>query len=85
MVLIPAWAVEPVSDEDTPNNAELAQDTSKPRYQTNKIYPETQSDLEESAPIDLPAPENIKTKIDYDPTTGKFFFNPHFFRFEFLT
>ncbi|NCC99564.1 MAG: cell surface protein SprA [Bacteroidia bacterium] len=75
MVLIPAWAVEPVSDQDAPNSNELVQDTSKPRYQTNKIYPETQSDLEESAPIDLPNPENIKTKIDYDPTTSKFFFN----------
>lgn len=44
------------------------------RYPISKNYAETHDDLDDVSPMDLPAPENIETKIQYDPVTGKYYF-----------
>lgn len=44
------------------------------RYPISKNYAETHDDLDDAAPMDLPVPSNIETKVQYDPTTGKYYF-----------
>ena len=44
------------------------------RYPITKNYAETHDDLDDVSPMDLPTPENLETNIQYDPVTGKYYF-----------
>ncbi|MED9996725.1 MAG: hypothetical protein UFP03_08030, partial [Paludibacteraceae bacterium] len=44
------------------------------RYPISKNYAENYEDLTQQSPADLPSPENIQTTIQYDPVSGKYYF-----------
>ena len=45
------------------------------RFPLTKNYAESHEDLKQKSPADLPTPENIQTTIQYDPVSGKYYFD----------
>ena len=73
MLLLPA-AVGTYAQ--TPDEELAGQDTTHLRYPVQKTYSETQDDLREVHPADLPQPGNLDMQIQYDADADRFYFTP---------
>ena len=45
----------------------------KARYPVAKTVPETVEEFKDEKPLDLKDPENVNTKVEYDPETGNYY------------
>jgi cell surface protein SprA len=57
--------------EPAPRQA-VADTVAKPRFPVAKTSPETYDDITRKYPIDLKAPENVRSEIEYDPKTNRY-------------
>ena len=53
-----------------------AQDTARLRYPVQKTFSETQEDLRQVHPADLPQPDNLDMQVQYDADADRFYFTP---------
>ncbi|MBP5259803.1 MAG: cell surface protein SprA [Paludibacteraceae bacterium] len=53
-----------------------AQDTTRLRYPVQKTFSETQEDLRQVHPADLPQPDNLDMQVQYDADADRFYFTP---------
>ncbi|MBQ3576243.1 MAG: cell surface protein SprA, partial [Coprobacter sp.] len=58
------------TDTISVNPSPQPQKHEKPRFSVKKTTIEEYKDLETIAPADLKTPDNVKSEIEYDPTTG---------------
>ena len=56
------------------NEDESTEEKSDLRFPIRNGNLDTYDELDKTYPIDLPDPDNIKTKIEYDPETGHFIY-----------
>ncbi len=78
-VIYSAFAVRPERDREFsyfPKPQELQQpqqrDTARTRFPVTKSTVESYQDLNQTNPVDLEDPENVKTVIEYDPNTNTY-------------
>ena len=73
-VLVLSGAVTADAQEEV-NAAAAARQDSARRYRPAPVYPQNPEDLNVKGSTDLGQPENINTEVNYDPATGKYYYN----------
>lgn len=69
----------------TPSNAVKQQDSVQQHFPVKKLVQDTYEDITAAYPLDAPVPSNIKTEIEYDPSTASYILHTYLGNIEIAT
>ncbi len=75
---------QPVPAE-TRSNALKQQDSVQQHFPVKKLVQDTYEDITATYPLDAPVPSNIKTEIEYDPSTASYILRTYLGNIEIAT